>query len=231
MLPELQQAVARAHSGLEQRTRRHLQSHDLQVNCRKGCFFCCYALVMVGLAEAEYLRLHIAPEQLKAVDEIGRERLGRIATVKHESNFATAYFLEANPCPLLTVGGACSAYPARPLACRGVLTNLQARYCAPGAVLKLKGKAKAEYQKQLHSIHGPEHYLRVPWQSSKSAARQLWSSEQRIRGFTVIGELASLVYLVGQRPFQKAIKEGLEATQSYLEESQVLGGDWGFWVG
>ena len=227
----LRQAVAKAHQDLEHRTQNYLEGQGLRVSCRKGCFSCCFALVVVGLAEAEYLREHIPREWLDSVEITGKARLERLAKVKSEESFATKYFLEANPCPLLSSDGACSAHAQRPLACRGVLTNLEAKYCAPGAVPSLKGKAKTEYQRQLRPYHGPEHYLKVPWHASEKTAQKLWETEQRLRGFTVIGELASQLYLLGQADFQAALAEGQDAVRRYLKQRRVLGGAWGFWVG
>jgi hypothetical protein len=234
MHPVLRQATARAHQNLDTRTENYLAQHDLKVSCRQGCFACCFAWVVVGLAEAEYLREQLEahqPEVLVRVEAEGQKRLKRIAQQKHRSDFPTAYFLEANRCPLLTLDGACSVHPHRPLACRGVLTNLPARYCAPGVVPALRGQERATYQDQLKPWHGPEHYLKVPWQLSEGIAQKLWATEQQVRGFTVIGELASMAYLLGVRAFRKALEQGLPATQRWLEGRGVLGGKWGCWAG
>ncbi|RIH75032.1 hypothetical protein Mhypo_03086 [Meiothermus hypogaeus] len=234
MNPVLRQAVARAHQNLDTRTEHYLAQHGLKVSCRQGCFSCCFAWVVVGLAEAEYLREVLeaqGPGLLARVEAEGQKRLERIAQEKHKADFPTAYFLEANPCPLLTPEGACSVHPHRPLACRGVLTNLLARYCAPGVVPALRGKERAAYQGQLKPWHGPEHYLKRPWQYSERAAQRLWATEQQVRGFTVIAELASLIYLLGVEAFRKALEQGLPAMQRWLEDRGVLGGKWGFWAG
>lgn len=234
MDPTLRQVVARAHHGLEARTENYLTQRHLEVSCCKGCFSCCLAWVVVGLAEAEYLREQLEahqPEVLARAEAEGQKRLERIGREKHRPDFPTVYFLEANPCPLLTLDGACSVHPHRPLACRGVLTNLAATYCAPGMVPKLQGPERTQYQAQLKPWHGPEHYLRVSWQFSERTAQQLWATERQVRGFTVIGELASLIYLLGQLDFQEALYGGLETVWQALEKRRVLGGDYGFWVG
>ncbi|MCX7782169.1 MAG: YkgJ family cysteine cluster protein [Meiothermus sp.] len=234
MNPVLRQAVARAHQNLDARTENYLARHGRKASCRRGCFACCFAWVVVGLAEAAYLREQLEahqPEVLARAEAEGQKRLKRIGREKHRPDFPTAYFLEANPCPLLTPEGACSVHPHRPLACRGVLTNLEARYCAPGVVPSLRGQERALYQGQLKPWHGPEHYLRVPWQLSERSAQRLWATEKQVRGFTVVGELASMAYLLGVRAFRKALEQGLPATQRWLEGRGVLGGKWGFWAG
>lgn len=227
----LRRAVQKAHQDLDRRTQAYLEQRQLGLSCRRGCFSCCFALVMLGLAEAEYLREHLPPQRLAQAEQTGRERLEQIVRARHQPDFATRYFLEANACPLLTPDGACSIHAQRPLACRGVLTDLEAKYCAPGAVLNLKGQAKAQYRRQLKPYHGPEHYLSVPWLASERTAQKLWQTEQELRGFTVIGELASMLYLLGLPEFEVALAGGQDAVRRYLKRRRVLGGDWGFWVG
>jgi Fe-S-cluster containining protein len=227
----LEPSVRAAHKTQDQRAVAFLEQQGLNLSCRKGCFSCCLVLVVVGLAEAEYLRQNLEASVLQKVEQTGQQRLQRIAKEKHTPDFATRYFLEANRCPVLTEDGACSAHNARPLACRGVLTNLEAKYCAPGVVPNLKGQEKSVYQAQLTPQHGPEHYLKTPWQSSERQAQKLWETEQRQRGFTVIGEMSGLMYLLGLKEFRGALEGGLQPTQKYLNKLKVLGGDWGFWVG
>ena len=230
----LRQAVAKAHRQLEYRTRAYLAGHHLQVSCSKGCFACCSAWVVVGLAEAEYLREALEVHQpgvLARVEAEGPKRLRRLAQQKKQPDFPARYFLEDNPCPLLTPEGACSAHADRPLACRGVLTNLSPRYCAPGVVPGLRGWEKAAYQGQLRPWHGPEHYLKLPWQLSERTAQKLWATEQQVRGFTVIGELVGLMYLLGQPDFRAALQNGLAATLKVLRGRRLLGGQFGFWAG
>lgn len=112
-----------------------------------------------------------------------------------------------------------------------MLTSLQAHYCAVGVVPALKGEARAEYQGQLKYWHSPEHYLSVPWRLSEPTARRLWATEQQVRGFTVIGELVSSIYLLGQQGFQEALVEGPELVRWVLAKRKLLGGEVGFWVG
>ncbi len=234
MNPTLYRAVRKAHEQLERRTAAYLVERGVRVSCGPGCKACCSAWVVVGLAEAEYLREALEahqPEALARIEAEGRKRLARVARQKHQPDFPTRYFLENRPCPLLTPGGACSVHPYRPVACRGLLTNLPARYCAPGVVPALRGREKAVYMAQLKPWHGPEHYLKAPWQFSERSAQKLWATEQQVRGFTVIGELASMAYLLGVRAFRKALEQGLPATQRWLEGRGVLGGKWGFWAG
>lgn len=234
MHPALREAVVWAHRQMEERSGRYLEAQGLKVSCRKGCWACCLAWVVVGLAEAEYLREQLerfCPGGLRRIEEEGPLRLGWVAQHKHLPDLPRRHFLLACPCPLLTQEGACAAHPHRPLACRGVLTDLEPGYCLPGVVSGLRGPALARYQGRLEPWHGPEHYLKVPWRVSERLARQLWALERRLRGFTVVGELVGLVYLLGQERFQKAVGEGADTVRRWLGGRGLEGGRWGFWVG
>lgn len=234
MHPALREAVVGAHRRMEERSRRYLEAQGLRVSCRRGCWACCLAWVVVGLAEAEYLREQLGrlhPEGLRRVEEEGPLRVDRIARDRNLPDLPREHFLSGYPCPLLTQDGACAVHPHRPLACRGVLTDLEPAYCLPGVVPGLRGAARAGYRARLGPRHGPEHYLKVPWQAAGRLARGLWNTERRIRGFTVVGELVALVYLLGQEGFQKALREGLGPVRRWLEVRGLWGGRWGFWVG
>jgi Fe-S-cluster containining protein len=185
-------------------------------------------MVVVGLAEAEYVYEHLSPEMLEQATHVGAERIQRIALEKNSEDFATRFFLEATPCPLLQAG-ACTVYTARPLACQGVLTNLDPKYCQPGAVPSLKGTARKSYQAQLNQHHGPEHYLKFPWRHSERGAQRLWAREREVRGFTIIGELASMLYLLHQPEFRQRLGYK-HLVEQHLQNLGVLGGHWGFWV-
>lgn len=228
---EIKTKVGQAHLALDQDISSYLAKKALSVSCREGCFFCCYALVLLSLGEVELLAGALSTAVLEKTRKVGRERLSRLAREKFDPSFATNFFLERDPCPLLDGGGRCSAYSARPFACRGVLTNLSPSYCQPGAVPKLRGTERQQYQLQITDVHGPEHYLRVPWKLGETSAKALWEEERQLRGFTVVGELASMIYLLGVPGFQNAIEQGKAAAEGYLQQKAVLGGEFGFWVG
>jgi hypothetical protein len=97
----LRQAVAKAHRQLEYRTRAYLAGHHLRVSCSKGCFACCSAWVVVGLAEAEYLREALEVHQpgvLARVEAEGPKRLRRLAQQKKNSPiFPLGIFWKTTP--------------------------------------------------------------------------------------------------------------------------------------
>lgn len=222
------EAVRNAHQSFDQWLEAHAGSK--RISCSKGCAHCCHTWVVIGLAEAQYLLQHLSLQQAQAMQNEGHKRLERLKHTKDQANFVTQFFLEAHPCPLLATDQSCQAYEFRPLACRGVLTDLNPTYCRPGALLQLSPVQHQAYTAQLGPQHSPEHYLKRPWAKSESLAQRLWQQQQSSQGFTVVGEMCGLVYLLTQEDFAKALASAKETTQ-YLRSLGVWGGAWGYWVG
>ena len=94
--------------------------------CQEGCAWCCYTPVGTAAPEVlrivAYLRETLAPEQWHSLCErvragMQQRQLLGLARVR----------LSALPCPLL-LDDRCSAYPVRPLTCRGY-TSSDAHSC------------------------------------------------------------------------------------------------------
>jgi hypothetical protein len=224
MSPQLAHKIEQLHRTMQQFTWG-------SVSCKPGCMACCFSWVTVGLAEAEYIWSVLELVQRERVLDTGRQRLAELVHHRKQSDWPTTHFLRRQACPLLTEGGLCGVYQARPLACRGVLTDLDSQYCQPGAVPGLRGEEKKHYQQQLDPRrHGPEHYLSRPWNLSQQLAEEVWALEQQQRGFTVIGEMAGLMTLLQEQEFVAALASRSQ-TRRYLNGRGLLGGAWGYWVG
>jgi Fe-S-cluster containining protein len=85
--------------------------------CKEGCDWCCHLTVGTSVPEvvriAEYLRQTLSPEELRAVRERVARADGARRRLRPDQRAASRL-----PCPLLT-DHRCSAYPVRPLTCRG----------------------------------------------------------------------------------------------------------------
>jgi Fe-S-cluster containining protein len=94
--------------------------------CKEGCAWCCHLTVGTAAPEvlriAAYLRQTLAPDQLEAlrarVVEMGERRRALRPDQRSRARL---------PCALL-VDNRCSAYPVRPLTCRG-FNSSDARKC------------------------------------------------------------------------------------------------------
>jgi Fe-S-cluster containining protein len=113
--------------------------------CREGCAWCCYTPVGTAAPEVlrivAYLRDTLSPEQWESLrqrvrsGEEQRRQLG-IARVRRA----------ALPCPLL-VEDRCSAYPVRPLTCRGY-TSSDAGLCERALGLEGGGEVPIYWAQQ-----------------------------------------------------------------------------------
>jgi hypothetical protein len=93
-----------------------------EVECRKGCAFCCHLNVTATALEA----MHIAAT-LRMGGRTDLERSVSAASEVLSGLDPGSRLARKSPCPLL-VQGACSIYQARPIACRTLL-SLSARAC------------------------------------------------------------------------------------------------------
>lgn len=89
---------------------------NTQVDCQRGCDYCCYYKVSASASEIFLISNHLQTRMpAKRVEEIlsaarsNAERIGRMTTAQHLSSNIK--------CPLL-MDGACSVYDVRPAMCR-----------------------------------------------------------------------------------------------------------------
>ncbi len=92
------------------------KKQGVTVDCQKGCSWCCYQPVFANSYELNYLASYIkktfSPYDLENAYQLAKEKDEK--TSKFSGKEVLNY---KHACPLLK-NGACSAYPARPLACR-----------------------------------------------------------------------------------------------------------------
>ncbi|MEL7587200.1 MAG: YkgJ family cysteine cluster protein [Prolixibacteraceae bacterium] len=88
----------------------------VKVDCRKGCSWCCHQPVFANTYELQYLasfiRKNFTQEELDQVHVLALEKNDKAGKLDEKQVLSYKH-----PCPLLK-DGACTAYAARPLACR-----------------------------------------------------------------------------------------------------------------
>ncbi|TKG95508.1 YkgJ family cysteine cluster protein [Puteibacter caeruleilacunae] len=91
------------------------------IDCKKGCEWCCHQPVFLLSHEVHFLKSylgkHLAPDQFGKVLTVAKDKNDK---VEHLSQQEILNY--KSPCPLL-VNGVCSAYEARPMACRIYLSS------------------------------------------------------------------------------------------------------------
>lgn len=97
------------------------RKQNIQVDCGKGCEWCCHQAVFANSYEMHYLSAHIktnfAEEDINLTMQKSVEKRSKTSTLNDDEVLKFK-----SPCPLLA-DGACSAYPARPMACRIYLST------------------------------------------------------------------------------------------------------------
>jgi Fe-S-cluster containining protein len=112
-------AVARGAAGItEELTRQAMRSDPPPSSaCREGCDWCCHLTVGTSVPEVvnivQYLRQALPPDEFAAL----RERVLRLDDERRALPAAKRAAAQL-PCALL-VDHRCTAYPVRPLTCRG----------------------------------------------------------------------------------------------------------------
>jgi Fe-S-cluster containining protein len=83
--------------------------------CRAGCSFCCHQPVAVTAPEAFYLAalLSLSPDRVAAMEDMAARTRDRVPDAPK---------VPWSSCPLLDGEGGCTAYRARPLACRAYVS-------------------------------------------------------------------------------------------------------------
>ncbi len=97
------------------------QKHNQSIHCKKGCEYCCHQPVFALEYEMQYLNSFIK-------ERFSDKRQNEIGEKADENRFnlidldKTQILNSKQPCPLLK-NGTCSAYEARPMACRIYLST------------------------------------------------------------------------------------------------------------
>jgi hypothetical protein len=114
----LEGAVIALHRRVDDVLRQSVQGHGVNVACAPGCALCCHLLVEVMPAEAfhlaTWLRRTLGPAALDALQERLRHNVAVTAALGDREARKHANV----PCALLGPDQRCSAYAARPAACR-----------------------------------------------------------------------------------------------------------------
>ncbi|NPA38030.1 MAG: hypothetical protein GXO47_14400 [Chlorobi bacterium] len=95
---------------------------NINVDCKKGCSFCCHQPIYAVSHEIDYLNNYISnnltqQEQDKIISKAEKLQVERSKLNKQELQY------HKGACPLLNDDGSCLAYPARPMACRIYLSR------------------------------------------------------------------------------------------------------------
>lgn len=92
----------------------------VDLGCRKGCNYCCSALVTCSAPEIFRVAAWLRQNATTAAARIDLSKIAVEAARRHELT-REQMFIERAPCPLL-VEGMCGVYPVRPIPCRSLFS-------------------------------------------------------------------------------------------------------------
>ncbi|HYM59819.1 MAG TPA: YkgJ family cysteine cluster protein [Thermoanaerobaculia bacterium] len=153
-----------------------LRDQPENLQCGRGCSFCCYGLFEIGAADipilAEGLRL-AHPARRKRIIRKAREIVTNGHPDLRESTPAEKeeFFRRTDsiPCPVLSDSGECMLYENRPLVCRtfGLPLRDGTRYIGDVCDLNFTGGTHADLQRaawdlQWEDVLGPEDEYTIP---------------------------------------------------------------------
>ncbi|MDX8340624.1 YkgJ family cysteine cluster protein [Draconibacterium sp. IB214405] len=99
----------------------YAQQQNQVIDCKKGCSWCCHQPVFALDYELDYLLAFMEKsfddDTFSGVQEKAKQKQTKLGTLKGDELMNAKY-----PCPLLK-DNACSAYEARPMACRIYLSS------------------------------------------------------------------------------------------------------------
>lgn len=100
---------------------QHATRQGVSIDCKKGCGFCCYQAVFANSYEfhllSDFMKKKFTPAQRERVKEAASTKYTHTETLDEQE-----VLNHKEACPLL-VDESCSAYPARPMACRIYLST------------------------------------------------------------------------------------------------------------
>lgn len=110
-----------AIDGLIDSLLQQAERSGVNIDCTKGCAWCCHQPVFANNFELQYLtqyiRSHFSLEKICEITERAKTKNRLVNTLNEEQ-----VLNHKSPCPLLE-NGACLAYHARPMACRIYLST------------------------------------------------------------------------------------------------------------
>jgi hypothetical protein len=187
--------------------------------CGRGCRNCCNLAVQCtfteALAVAEALSdAHIA--RLRGHVARLRQHLAEASDLK---SYLRLHRQKIGDCPFLEADGTCGVYPARPFACRSLLSTRPADWCAVDFA-EIHPLEKQAYLSSLDPavVAWPTHYLAAPRDlAEEMEAAAAWQMLDTF-GFTLSGNLPFLVWLEKEYRLSAVAARGQAATLALLEK-------------
>lgn len=222
MWPSLKDEIRQQHTLFDERAGASVAVYTAgggRIRCGRGCRNCCTLAVQCTFTEALLVAEVLSEEGAAALREYVFRLRRHLDAAGDLKSYLRLHRQAIGGCPFLAADGACGVYPARPFACRSLLSTRPADWCAVDFA-ELHPLEKQAYLSSLDPavVAWPTHYLAA----SRDLAREMeGASARRLRdtlGFTLSGNLPFLVWLEQEYRLSAAAAAGRTATLALLEK-------------
>jgi Fe-S-cluster containining protein len=193
------------------------------IHCGRGCSGCCTLSVNAVFTETLAIAPRLDDPRAERLDDHVR-RLTRLpAAATDLIDFLRRHRREMGTCPFLDDEGACSIYPVRPYACRGLIATRDSRWCsADFASLPTAEKEAFVAGLDRGVVDFPMHYAAHPREIAREMESHAARRMSETFGFSLYGSLPLLVHLERAHGLAAAIAQGREETVALLERLGVM---------
>jgi Fe-S-cluster containining protein len=190
-----------------------------RIYCRRGCRNCCTMAVHCNFTEAltaaDALNSEHAAALRRHVARL-RQHLEGVSSLKE---YLRLHRQKIGGCPFLDAEGACGIYPARPFACRSLLSTRPADWCA----VDFAELHPAEKQAFLSSLDPalvawPTHYLASPREFARTMEAEAARGMLDNFGWALSGNLTFLVWMEHEYQLSAVAAREPESALALLEE-------------
>ncbi len=197
------------------------EARDLAVPCRPGCANCCRLAVQSSVGEARLAAKMLTVDNRNALHRHVAELLRRTGDCTDMLEFLRLR-RTLGPCPFVDLQGRCAVYPARPFACRGLLSSRSPSWCGAD----LSGLHPLEKRAFLNSLDPelvafPSHYLAAPQERGRELEAHATYAVQERFGFSVTGNFPYLVFLETNFGLSHTLAQGQAAARSVLDRGSA----------
>ena len=193
------------------------------VHCGRGCGGCCTLTVNAVFTEALAIASRLDEPRAERLSAHVRRLTALAAAAADLKDYLRLHRREMGPCPFLDDTGACTVYPVRPYACRGLIATRESRWCTADFSL-LPAAEKEAFVAGLDRsvVDFPMHYAAHPRELAREMESHATRRMAETFGFSLYGSLPLLVHLERAHDLSAVIATGREETVALLRQLGVL---------
>jgi Fe-S-cluster containining protein len=220
MWERLKNEIRRQQSSFDRQIQDSI-AEDMQrggrIFCARGCRNCCTLTVNCGFSEALLVAESLTENQATALADYAARLRKLLPGAPDLKAYLKMQRQQLGDCPFLDLAGICGIYPARPFACRALLSTRPADWCGVDFGT-LPAIEKQLYLASLDRtiVDFPTHYLAASRDIGQQLESEALLEMAKTCGFTLSGNLPYLVWLEKEYRLSEKIAQGKDLTIQLL---------------